>query len=159
MFTREEKRRQRQEEVLLLLDMRLACLLVDRGGSDRLRQHLFLLRGKLENESLDGETLTAVETTVRALTQKSKNSRLAKARIGAMTAANANHIAQAAQTMTSRDIAMNRLRSLDWRNAPRPSSSPRPNHSPKIPVLARTGGVASLTGFFGLVLWLRQLSE
>ncbi len=157
MFAREEKRRQRQEEVLLLLDMRLACLLVDRKASDSLREHLFQLRRKLERDLVDGQTLTAVESTVRALTQQPRLHRTAA------KPENPHPVVQAAARLTEREIAVDRLRALEWRNrnVPAPRAQPyiQPSARHKAPVLARTGNVAGLTGFFGLALWLRQMSE
>lgn len=57
----------RQDEVLRLLETRMACLLVDRPGTEALRRHLFVLREKLSNESLDPAMLAEVEATVREL--------------------------------------------------------------------------------------------
>lgn len=159
MFAREEKRRQRQEEVLLLLDMRLACLLVDGKGSGALREHLFQLRRKLEQDLLDTQTLAAVESTVRALTQQPKP----KPVRASAKPPKWHQVTSAADHLSSREIAVDRLRGLQWRNAevpaPRPQPAPQPSQRHSAPILARTGGVAGLTGFFGLALWLRQLSE
>lgn len=57
----------RQDEVLRMLDTRIACLLVDRPGTEALRRHLFVLREKLARECVDTATLAQVEATVRAL--------------------------------------------------------------------------------------------
>ncbi|RDD60908.1 hypothetical protein [Ferruginivarius sediminum] len=57
----------RQDDVLRLLETRMACLLVDRPGTESLRRHLFVLREKLANETIDRATLAQVEATVREL--------------------------------------------------------------------------------------------
>lgn len=59
--------RSRQEDVLRLLDTRLACLMVDRRESRDLRPALFQLRNKLAREDLDNATLADVERTVTAI--------------------------------------------------------------------------------------------
>jgi hypothetical protein len=59
--------RPRQDEVLRLLETRMACLLVDRPGTEALRRHLFVLREKLSNENVDPAMLAEVEATVRNL--------------------------------------------------------------------------------------------
>ena len=53
-----------QEDVLRLLDTRLACLMVDRRQSRDLRPKLFQLRQKLLDETLDKRTLADIERTV-----------------------------------------------------------------------------------------------
>lgn len=56
-----------QEDVLRLLDTRIACLMVDRRQSRHLRPQLFKLREKLLNENLDQRTLADVERTVKEI--------------------------------------------------------------------------------------------
>ena len=56
-----------QEDVLRLLDTRLACLMVDRRESRDLRPALFQLREKLAREDLDTATLADVERTLNAM--------------------------------------------------------------------------------------------
>ncbi len=56
-----------QEDVLRLLDTRLACLMVDRRDSRDLRPALFQLREKLAREDLDAATLADVERTLNAM--------------------------------------------------------------------------------------------
>lgn len=59
-----------QDHVLRLLDTRMACLLVDRPGTDPLRRQLERLRSRLMREPLDARTLAKVEATVRALARR-----------------------------------------------------------------------------------------
>jgi hypothetical protein len=56
-----------QEDVLRLLDTRLACLLVDRADTAKLRPALFQLRKKLTQERLDRKTLAKVEQSLHDL--------------------------------------------------------------------------------------------
>lgn len=56
-----------QEDLLRLLDTRMACLLVDRPGGDPLRHCLEQLRERMSREPLDRDTLTQVEALVRGL--------------------------------------------------------------------------------------------
>lgn len=56
-----------QDELLRLLDTRMACLLVDRPATELLRRQLFALRDRLARERLDRATLREVDTAVRAL--------------------------------------------------------------------------------------------
>ena len=60
-------RNPRQDDVLRVLDTRLACLLVDRRGPEALRHNLACLRRKLASEPVDPATLAQVEATVRAI--------------------------------------------------------------------------------------------
>ena len=55
----------RQDDVLRLLDTRLACLLVDRQDGRALRPKLFKLREMLLQTPLDSATLDEVEAYVR----------------------------------------------------------------------------------------------
>jgi hypothetical protein len=56
-----------QDDILRLLDTRIACLMVDRPDASNLRPALLRLRGKLLQERLDGATLSKVEATLREL--------------------------------------------------------------------------------------------
>lgn len=56
--------RERREEVLLLLDTRIACLLVDRPDAEALRAQLLRLRDKLAREPVTSDTLSRIEALI-----------------------------------------------------------------------------------------------
>lgn len=56
-----------QDDVLRLLDTRIACLMVDRRDTSKLRPALFQLREKLLQDNLDSKTLARIERTVREM--------------------------------------------------------------------------------------------
>lgn len=104
MTTTEMEIGDRQEEVLRLLDTRMACLLVDRSNAEALRPQLLRLREKLAQEALEPATLDQVEALVFDPRHRDGQSTLADAR-GAKPAAKASRQQPPSSELVARSVA------------------------------------------------------